>query len=163
MEEVSVSFGKPLILVSWVWWKNYMCIHVRYVKWLISSNYLTYVPAERIRGTDSGQVTHYFNLHNDKLRNCKVKLRWVVGGWYERIVVTVRPRLRCFILSFNHFWSCLSRPCQYVIHILLKLHKQSTIWASHRHTMTILSLVTIGKVCALFYISTYVIRSQYNI
>ena len=36
---------------------------------------------------------------------------WVVGGWwYERIAVTVRLRLLCFLLSSNLFWSRLSRP-----------------------------------------------------
>ena len=46
-----------------------------------------------------------------ELRNRKVKLMWV-GGWYERIAVTVRLRLRCFHLSLNLFRSRLSRPCQ---------------------------------------------------
>ena len=44
-----------------------------------------------------------------KLRNSKVKLMW---WWFERIAVTVRLRLRCFLLSLNHFRRRLSRPCQ---------------------------------------------------
>ena len=39
------------------------------------------------------------------------------GGWwwwYERIIVTLRLRLRCFLLSLNLFWSRLSRSCQYL-------------------------------------------------
>ena len=39
------------------------------------------------------------------LRNSKVKLMWVGGGWYERIAVTVRVLFR----------SCLSRPSQYYL------------------------------------------------
>ena len=43
----------------------------------------------------------------------KVKFVVVVGGWYERIAVTVQLRLRCFHLSLNLLRSRLSRPCRY--------------------------------------------------
>ena len=31
-----------------------------------------------------------------RVRNSKVELMWVVGGWYERMAVTVRLRLSCY-------------------------------------------------------------------
>ena len=31
-----------------------------------------------------------------RVRNSKVELMWVLGGWYERIAVTVRLRLSCY-------------------------------------------------------------------
>ena len=37
----------------------------------------------------------------------------VVGGWFERIAVTVRLRLSCYQV-INLFRSSLSRPCQFI-------------------------------------------------
>ena len=44
-----------------------------------------------------------------ELRNSEVKLMWVDGWWwvcgrYERIAVTVRLRLRCFLFCLNFFF-----------------------------------------------------------
>ena len=41
----------------------------------------------------------------------QTKVNVVVGG----CDMTVRLRLRCFLLSLNLFWSRLSRPCHFII------------------------------------------------